>query len=148
MRSRPCRSPLLLVPRIIFRANASTLPPLLRTTRPPHLFFLRLPWLPRHVERDLARMTKCWNYRPTNDILLAFFALSLEDRWKPFHSSNIALVFEMYTTVCSRFSRWLVYYPSASERFLLTRTNESLTFVRFKFELIFPSLCFSPEGKE
>lgn len=105
-RSRPCRSPLLLVPRIIFRANASTLPPLLRTTRPPLLFFSPPSVAPSTRREGLGADDKMLKLSPLQRYFLAFFAPSLEDRWKPlepFHSSNIALVFQMF--VYSRFSR-------------------------------------------
>lgn len=93
----------------------------------PSSFFSPPSVAPSTRREGLGADDKMLKLSPLQRYFLAFFAPSLEDRWKPlepFHSSNIALVFQMF--VYSRFSRWLVR-PSTNERFLLIQADESLT---------------------
>lgn len=134
--------------------------PLFRTTRPPlfPFFFLRLPWLPRHVERDAVRMTKCWNYRSSNDIPSRFLLHRWKDvrnRWKPLKTVRnrfirIALIFEAYTIVCCfRFSCWLVRPLPRQAISTYARANWKLNRSVYKFELILPpSFYFFPLQKK
>lgn len=120
--------------------------PLLRTARSrPTTFFSPPSVAPSTRREGLGADDKMLKLSP----LLAFFAPSLEDRWKPLEPSSRAsrscLKCIRLFTLASRVHSFVI--PRQANHFYLYERTESLT-VRFKFELIFPPVLFLSRRRE
>lgn len=120
--------------------------PLLRTARSrPTTFFSPPSVAPSTRREGLGADDKMLKLSP----LLAFFAPSLEDRWKPLEPSSRAsrscLKCIRLFTLASRVHSFVI--PRQANHFYLDERTESLT-VRFKFELIFPPVLFLSRRRE
>lgn len=120
--------------------------PLLRTARSrPTTFFSPPSVAPSTRREGLGADDKMLKLSP----LLAFFAPSLEDRWKPLEpssrASRLCLKCIRLFTLASRVHSFVI--PRQANHFYLYERTESLT-VRFKFELIFPPVLFLSRRRE